>query len=83
MTDRRLFRRQGPLIAAYCAYDPRCPWLIEHDQRTILTQRILAISAGYEDLNDQTLRNDTLLQALTDRCLKCGQNDCDPLASAG
>jgi hypothetical protein len=62
--------------------DPRCPYLIEHDQRTILAQRILAIAAGYEDLNDhQTLRDDTLLQALTDRTLKVGQKEGDPLAS--
>jgi len=63
-------------------YDPRCPWLIEHDQRTILAQRVLAIAAGYEDLNDhQTLRNDTLLQALTERKLKAGQKEGDPLSS--
>jgi len=63
-------------------YDPRCPWLIQHDQRTILAQRILAIAAGYEDLNDHhTLRNDTLLQALTDRPLKAGQKAEDPLSS--
>lgn len=62
--------------------DPRCPWLIEHDQRTILAQRIFAIVAGYEDLNDhQTLRNDTLMQAITDRCLKVGQKEHDPLSS--
>lgn len=62
--------------------DPRCPWLIEHDQRTILAQRIFAIAAGYEDLNDhQTLRNDTLWTSLTDRRLKCGQKEDDPLSS--
>jgi len=68
------------LDAAIC--DPRRPWLIEHDQRTILAQRVLAIAAGYEDLNDhQALRNDTLLQALTDRKLKAGQEEGDPLSS--
>ena len=62
--------------------DPRCPWLIEHDQRTLLAQRIFAIAAGYEDLNDhQTLRRDTLFQALTDRRLKAGQTEGDPLSS--
>jgi len=62
--------------------DPRCPWLIEHDQRTILAQRIFAIAAGYEDLNDhQTLRSDTLMQALTDRRLKAGQDEQAPLSS--
>ena len=63
-------------------HDPRCPWLIEHDQRTILAQRMFALAAGYEDLNDhQTLRNDTLMQALTDRRLKAGQEEQDPLSS--
>ena len=63
-------------------YDPRCPWLIEHDQRTILAQRIFAIAAGYEDLNDhQTLREDTLFQTLTDRTCKAAQREGDPLAS--
>ena len=41
--------------------DPRFQPLVVHDQRTILAQRIFALAAGYEDLNDhQTLRNDTL-----------------------
>jgi len=62
--------------------DPRCPWLTEHDQRTLLAQRIFAIAAGYEDLNDhQTLRDDTLLQALTDRTRKAGPAQSDPLSS--
>ncbi len=43
---------------------------------------VLAIAAGYEDLNDhQTLRNDTLLKALTDRKLKAGQEEAEPLSS--
>lgn len=68
------------LNAAIC--DPRFQPLVVHDQRTILAQRILAIAAGYEDLNDhQTLRNDRLLTALTDRRLKCGQKEDDPLSS--
>jgi len=62
--------------------DPRCPWLIEHEQRTLLAQRLFAMAAGYEDLNDhQTLRDDTLLQALTDRPRKAGQKEHDPLSS--
>jgi hypothetical protein len=68
------------LDAALC--DPRFQPLVVHDQRTILAQRILALAAGYEDLNDhQTLRNDTLLQALTDRRLKGSQEEGDPLSS--
>ena len=63
-------------------HDPRCPWLIEHDQRSILAQRIFAIAAGYEDLNDhQSLRDDTLLKAVTDRRLKSRQSEEDPLSS--
>ncbi len=68
------------LDAAIC--DPRFQPLVVHDQRTILAQRIFALAAGYEDLNDhQTLRNDTLLQTLTDRQLKVGQEQGDPLSS--
>ena len=80
---REVDRKIGLIDAINAALaDPRCPWLIEHDQRTILAQRILALAAGYEDLNDhQTLRNDTLLQVLTDRQLKVGQKDGDPLSS--
>ena len=80
---REVDRKIGLIDALDAAlYDPRCPWLIEHDQRTLLAQRIFAIAAGYEDLNDhQTLRNDTLLQTLTDRRLKCGQKEQDPLSS--
>jgi hypothetical protein len=80
---REVDRKIGLIDALNDAiFDPRCPWLIEHDQRTILAQRILALAAGYEDLNDhQTLRNDTLLTVLTDRRLKCGQKEGDPLSS--
>ena len=80
---REVDRKIGLIDAMDAAiYDPRCPWLIEHDQRTLLAQRILAVAAGYEDLNDhQTLRNDTLLQALTDRTLKARQAEGDPLSS--
>ncbi len=80
---REVDRRIGLIDAIDSAIDdPRCPWLIEHDQRTILAQRIFAINAGYEDLNDhQTLRNDTLMQAITDRRLKVGQTEHDPLSN--
>ena len=68
------------LDAAIC--DPRFQPLVVHDQGTLLAQRILALAAGHEDLNDhQTLRNDTLLAALTDRRLKAGQTPQDPLSS--
>jgi hypothetical protein len=62
--------------------DPRFQPLVRHDQRTMLAQRVFALAAGYEDLNDHhTLRKDTLLAALTDRRLKCGQEEGDALSS--
>jgi hypothetical protein len=62
--------------------DPRSPRFLVHDQRTMLAQRVLAIAAGYEDLNDHnTLRRDTLLQTVTERRLKPSQEEGDPLAS--
>jgi hypothetical protein len=43
--------------------DPREPAKIQHEQSTMLAQRIHAIAAGYEDGNDhQTLRHDPMLQ---------------------
>jgi hypothetical protein len=80
---REVDRKIGLIDAINRAiYDPRCQWLIEHDQHTILAQRIFAIAAGYEDLNDhQSLRDDTLLKAVTDRRLKRHQSDDDPLSS--
>ena len=80
---REVDRKIGLLDALDAAiHDPRHPWLIQHDQRTLLAQRIFAIAAGYEDLNDhQTLRDDTLLKAMTDRKRHPGQEDSDPLSS--
>lgn len=77
---REVDRKLGLIDALDAAInDPRCPWLIEHDQRTLLAQRVFAIAAGYEDLNDhQTLRGDTLFQALADRP---AQKQFDPLSS--
>jgi hypothetical protein len=69
--------------------DPRDPFLVEHSQRTLLTQRVFGIACGWEDLNDQTtLRNDLVFQLASDRKpsgRKKGQGDVDPqrpLASA-
>jgi len=78
---REVDRRLGLLDALNAAIrDPRDPDRTEHEQRTLLAQRILAIAAGYEDLNDHaTLRTDTLFQTLTDRRLKPGQKQTDPL----
>ena len=57
--------------------DPRWLPLVLHDQKTMLTQRIIALAAGYEDLNDhQTLRADPALQ------LAVGQSPDDALKLA-
>jgi hypothetical protein len=61
-----------------CIPDPRNPIYTTHTQRTMLAQRILAIAAGSEDLNDhQTLRDDPAFQIATGR----GLDDQQPLAS--
>ena len=80
---REVDRKIGLIDALDAAIrDPRFQPLVEHDQRALLAQRIFAISAGYEDLNDhQNLRKDTLLQTLTDRKLKSHQKPEDPLSS--
>jgi len=58
--------------------DPRNQALITHQQRTMLRQRIFAIALGYEDGNDhQTLRDDPLMQLVSDRGIDPDQ----PLAS--
>lgn len=82
--DRRikLLDRVNELIP-----DPRDPLYVEHDQRTMLAQRVLAIACGWEDLNDHaTLRNDPVLQLATNRQEaggSRGDGDADrPLASA-
>lgn len=69
--------------------DPRNPFLVEHQQRTLLAQRVFAIACGWEDLNDHTaLRNDLVLQLATGRqaaSKRRGRGDVDPerpLASA-
>jgi len=58
--------------------DPRNPFLITHTQASMLRQRILAIAAGHEDLNDhQTLRDDPLFKLACQRKVKADE----PLAS--
>jgi DDE family transposase len=70
----RLFDRMAQAIP-----DPREPSMIEHEQRTMLAQRVLGIACGWEDLVDhQSLRNDPLFQVATDR----GADAKRPLAGA-
>lgn len=77
--DRRinLLDRVDQLIA-----DPRNPFLVEHEQRTMLAQRVLGIACGWEDLNDHTtLRKDLLFQLASDRKARGknkAQGDVDP-----
>jgi Transposase DDE domain group 1 len=65
---RQADKRLGLLDALNrCIPDPRDPDSITHPQRALLAQRILAIAAGYEDLNDhQHLRHDPLWQVLAE-----------------
>ena len=64
------------LVAAVA--DDRDQGKVTHHLRTLLAQRLFAIAMGYEDGNDhQDLRNDPLLQILTER----GIDPDSPLAS--
>ena len=65
---RQADKRLGLLDALdHCIPDPRDPDSLIHPQRALLAQRIFAIAAGYEDLNDhQHLRHDPLWQVLAD-----------------
>lgn len=48
--------------------DPRHPFLITHDQKNLLKQRIYGLALGYEDLNDHnTLRKDAAWQIAVER----------------
>lgn len=59
----KLFQRM-----AGCVPDPRDPAMIEHDQPTMLAQRVLGIACGWEDLNDHhALRLDPLMQVASER----------------
>jgi len=66
---REIDRRTGLIDALDKAIpDPRDPARIEHDQKTMLAQRIYAIGLGYEDLIDHnTLRSDPALRLATEQ----------------
>ena len=62
-TDRRL-----NLLSrlAACFDDQRSPWLISHRVQELVSQRVYALTLGYEDLNDHDqLRGDPLLAVLS------------------
>ena len=70
----RLIERINRIIA-----DPRDPLYITHQQADLITQRVLAIALGYEDVNDHnTLRKDPALLAV----IKNHLDEEKPLGSA-
>src|SRR5262249_50275517 len=65
---------------ADCFIDRRRPELIEHSVRTLVTQRVVGISLGYEDLNDhETFRHDPVIAVVVDK-LEAMREDCAPVA---
>jgi hypothetical protein len=71
----RLFER-----LAGCFEDRRQAGLVEHSVRTLVTQRVVGIALGYEDLNDHDeLRHDPILAVLAGK-LEAGRRDCAPVA---
>jgi hypothetical protein len=65
---------------AGCFRDARSPWLIEHSVRTLVSQRVIGIALGYEDLVDHDrLRHDPVLAVLVGK-LAARRGDCAPLA---
>jgi Transposase DDE domain group 1 len=65
---------------AACFTDARAAELVEHQIATLVTQRIIGIALGYEDLNDHDeLRHDPVLAVLAGK-LEAKRSDCAPLA---
>jgi hypothetical protein len=62
---REVAERSGLLRRFAAGFtDHRDPALIEHSVESLVTQRVLALACGYEDLNDHdVLRDDVLLAA--------------------
>ncbi len=65
---------------AGCFTDHRRADLVEHEVRTLVSQRVFGISLGYEDLNDHDqLRHDPVMATLVGK-LSAHRRDCAPLA---
>jgi Transposase DDE domain group 1 len=65
---------------ASCFTDTRMAELVEHSVSTMVTQRVLGIALGYEDLIDHDeLRHDPVLAVLAGK-LEARRSDCAPLA---
>lgn len=74
---------------ADCFADYRNPLSVEHDVRTLVSQRVYGLALGYEDLNDHdALRSDSLLAMLVGKLDLTGaqrvreQDKGHPLASS-
>jgi len=65
----QVYRKIGLSKAvAEAIYDPRDPFLIKHTMESLVSQRIYAMSCGYEDLNDHgQIRKDILMQTALER----------------
>jgi Transposase DDE domain group 1 len=65
---------------AECFTDARAVELVEHQVATLVTQRVVGIALGYEDLNDHDeLRHDPVLAVLAGK-LEAKRSECAPLA---
>jgi Transposase DDE domain group 1 len=65
---------------AACFTDARDPSLVEHSVHTLVTQRVVGIALGYEDLIDHDeLRHDPVMAVLAGK-LAARREDCAPLA---
>jgi hypothetical protein len=65
---------------AACFKDSRDPAFVEHSVQTLVTQRIVGIALGYEDLIDHDeLRHDPVMAVLAGK-LEASRSDCAPLA---
>lgn len=62
-------------LLAGCYTDRRDPDLIEHSVQELVSQRLIGLALGYEDLNDHAdLRRDPLLAAVIGKEDVLGQN---------
>ncbi len=61
--------------AARCFQDARDPRLIEHTVEELVTQRVMALTLGYEDINDHDmLRRDPLVAAVVGKADPTGSS---------
>ncbi|HYK01533.1 MAG TPA: transposase, partial [Thermoanaerobaculia bacterium] len=66
---REVERRTGLLSKfAACFRDYRNPLLVEHTVKSLISQRVMGLALGYEDLNDHDqLRHDPLIATLVEK----------------